>query len=70
MRQAELARSEPELLGALQFTYVGISLGVTFYATQYADTTLHTKATKAQLDFMNNYPEMVPQLTQIAHTMM
>ncbi|KAJ3566202.1 hypothetical protein NP233_g7147 [Leucocoprinus birnbaumii] len=46
-RQAELARSEPELANALTYQY----------------------ASKSQLDFIKNYPEMAEQLSQIARGM-
>lgn len=47
-RQAELARSEPELMNALTYQF----------------------ATRAQVEFMENYPQMAGQLSQIARTMM
>ncbi|KAI0795831.1 ADP/ATP carrier receptor [Abortiporus biennis] len=47
-RQADLARSEPELLNALTYQL----------------------ATTAQMEFMQNYPDMASQLSQIARGMM
>ncbi|KAH8105230.1 hypothetical protein BXZ70DRAFT_1004749 [Cristinia sonorae] len=47
-RQADLARSEPELLNALTYQF----------------------ATAAQIEFVKNYPDMTPQLSQIAQSMM
>ncbi|TCD70393.1 TOM (translocase of outer membrane) complex component [Steccherinum ochraceum] len=47
-RQADLARSEPELVNALTYQF----------------------ATGAQIEFVKNYPDMMPQLGQIARGMM
>jgi len=47
-RQADLARSEPELMNALTYQF----------------------ATRAQVEFMKNYPEMAGQLNSIARSMM
>lgn len=46
-KQAELARTEPELVNALTYEY----------------------ATRSQVEFLKNYPEMAGQLSQIASTM-
>lgn len=46
-KQAELARTEPELVAALTYEY----------------------ASRSQIEFMKNYPEMAAQLSQIASGM-
>ena len=65
-RQAELARTEPELMNALTYQFVSDPHGPRFASPSDCGV----QATKAQVEFMKNYPEMAGQLNQIARSMM
>ena len=64
-RQAELARSEPELISALTFKYVSYH---SFFSSLLC-LTFFFQATLSQMEFLKNYPSMAAQLNQMAMSM-
>lgn len=65
-RQAELARSEPELASALTYQYVSALLPLRLVLCMGADP---LQASAAQLEFMRNYPTMAAELRSMAQNM-
>jgi mitochondrial import receptor subunit TOM70 len=67
-KQAELARTELELTNALTYQYVRYLFMFPISYCGFDDEGF--KATRAQQEFLKNYPDMAAQLTQIARGMM
>jgi import receptor subunit TOM70 len=64
-RHTELARNEPELINALTYQYVCHNIGGEFFLI----TNGPVQASYAQMDFIERYPDLANELSQMARSM-